>query len=401
MTVKDLAADGHIDVETALITLLVSGLEYQSGSQSIQQKDITLARRILNLPPISCYDDPCNVECLAIRANKQENTVRDLLVANKILSKHRLKRVPRGLLKKAELLLGLRTQEAPPKEDIKVPAISPKQSQITPETPRRTREEIKEWPTIGPEQEILFISPNEISDIHWCLVKDYLRTKDPIDPPGVRSHALLESAAHRPRTSLGFTDKYPTVAMAAAALLHSIVLDHAFHNGNKRTAFVSMLALLDKNGWILTGDQDDIYDFLLEIADHKLNDKSKTPILNADKETLIIAGWLQNHIRRVTVKEQTLQFRQLRVILNTYGCTLNTALGRGNRVNITRGKYKTQIHYRDEGSDVDKNSVHKVRKDLGLDEANGYDSDIFYNCGAKIPEYINKYRKVLDRLAKI
>ena len=75
--------------------------------------------------------------------------------------------------------------------------------------------------------------------------------------------------------------------------------------------------------------------------------------------------------------------------------------GAGNRANVYRGKLQCQIGYRNEGSDVSRRSIHKLRKDLQLDEEHGCDSDIFYNSGPRIPLFINRYRKVLNRLAKV
>lgn len=401
VTIKNLAQEAHLDTETALLMLLEAGHDYLSGSQPVQKEQLQDVRRVLGLSPTVCKDDPCVVRCLAERAKRSESDIRDLLVSGKLLPKRRLKRIPRHLLKKVEEVLGLRL---PAEKPIPKRTPLPRTKTLTspqPETIRRTREEQQEWPLIGKEQDLLYLSPAEVEDIHWCLVKDYVRTKDPIDPPGVRSTVLLESAAHRPRTSIGLIDKYPTVAMAAAALLHSIVLDHAFHNGNKRTALVSMLAFLDKNGWVMTADQDEVYDFLLSVADHKIVPTAIGPGHDSDQEALFIARWVQVHIRQVTHRELTLQFRQLKPLLNSYGCNMEIASGRGNRINIRRGRLKTQVFYSSDGMDVDRNTVHKIRKDLQLDEAHGYDSDIFYNCGARIPDFINKYRKVLDKLAKV
>jgi predicted ATPase len=45
--------------------------------------------------------------------------------------------------------------------------------------------------------------------------------------------------------------------------------------------------------------------------------------------------------------------------------------------------------------------IHKIRRNLELDDEHGYDSDIFYNFGPRITEFITKYRRLLDRLAKV
>ena len=139
-------------------------------------------------------------------------------------------------------------QRRPPPEELLNTSPPTAVRETPPAKPARKRREPR--PTIiGKEQPIDYLTAGDIAKIHWVLVDDFSQSKDPIDPPGVRSQGLLESAAHRPRTALGTTDKYPTVAMAGAALLHSIVLNHAFHNGNKRTALVSTLVFTDRNGY--------------------------------------------------------------------------------------------------------------------------------------------------------
>ena len=57
--------------------------------------------------------------------------------------------------------------------------------------------------------------------------------------------------------------------------------------------------------------------------------------------------------------------------------------------------------FRNWGTDVEIEVMRKVRMDLELDEENGYDSDIFYNRDAKLPKFINDYRKLLGKLARV
>ena len=60
---------------------------------------------------------------------------------------------------------------------------------------------------------------------------------------GILDRGILESALARARSGY-----YPTLSAQAAALLHSLTLNHAFIDGNKRTAFVSMVIFLKLNG---------------------------------------------------------------------------------------------------------------------------------------------------------
>lgn len=52
---------------------------------------------------------------------------------------------------------------------------------------------------------------------------------------------LLDSAVNRPKQSAFGEDVYITICEKASALFHSLALNHAFHNANKRTAFTSMV----------------------------------------------------------------------------------------------------------------------------------------------------------------
>jgi death-on-curing family protein len=402
-TVQELTIEAGLDPDEACLALLEAGLNYSYSTQTVRPGDLAKARRVLGLPHSPPRADPSLVTELARRADSPEPDVREILVKMRVLAKRRLKRVPSHLLHKAEEVLGLRPSVLGHSVMSRAAGSSglPQSTHLTPDKGPTKKRPKSEWPTIGPPQELIFLTPSDVEDLHFVLVKDFARSKDPIDPPGVRSSALLESAVHRPRTALGLTDKYPTVAMAGAALLHSIVLDHSFHNGNKRTALVALLAFLDKNGWVLTCDQDEIFEFLLTLADHKLVDRDGQPVVGADREAIHVAGWLQARIRKVALREVPVQFRHLRAILESYGCVLEHPRSVGNRINIRRDRLQTQVAYQKEGADVEKNTIHKIRRELELDEAHGYDSDIFYNRGPRIPEFINKYRKLLVRLAKV
>jgi death-on-curing family protein len=254
------------------------------------------------------------------------------------------------------------------------------------------------WSIVGqPADAIQYITAHHVEQIHWILVDDFAKSKDPIDPPVVKSRDLLESAVHRTRTSLGNEAKYPTVPMVAAALLHAIISNHAFHNGNKRTALVATLAFLDVNGFVLEVDENELFDYLVKIASHEVVQQPE----DADDEMLAIARWIHRHCRSISTEEKVLKFHDLRTILLRYDCAFDHPGGRGNRINISRGTKNTQVYYRNEGTDVERNTIRQIRKDLGLTDAEGYDSAIFYKAEDRVPAFIHKYRRTLDRLAKV
>lgn len=65
---------------------------------------------------------------------------------------------------------------------------------------------------------------------------------------GLRDRGLLESAIYRPQQSAWGQDAYPCLWTKAAALFHSILFNHPFADGNKRTATMALLTFLHLNG---------------------------------------------------------------------------------------------------------------------------------------------------------
>jgi death-on-curing protein len=88
----------------------------------------------------------------------------------------------------------------------------------------------------------------------------------------VRDAGLLESAIVRPRTSIMGSDAYPTLDLKAAALVHSLVTNHALVDGDKRLGLAGLITFLGVNGRRLTMTEDAAYDFIVEIADGRLDD---------------------------------------------------------------------------------------------------------------------------------
>jgi death-on-curing protein len=86
---------------------------------------------------------------------------------------------------------------------------------------------------------------------------------------GLRDAGLLESAVSRPRATFDGKELYPGLFEKTAALLDSLVNNHPFVDGNKRTGITSAALFLRMNGWILTCSQGDLETFTLSVAlDH-------------------------------------------------------------------------------------------------------------------------------------
>lgn len=87
------------------------------------------------------------------------------------------------------------------------------------------------------------------------------------DPPPVRDLGLLSSAAARPAASAFGEDAYPDIWMKAAALLQSIVKNHALVDGNKRLGWLATAVFLELNGIDVTrATNDQVYDLVRDVA---------------------------------------------------------------------------------------------------------------------------------------
>ena len=87
---------------------------------------------------------------------------------------------------------------------------------------------------------------------------------------GLRDWKLLDSAVQRPRTAFSGKDLYPDLFTKAAALGHSLVLNHPFVDGNKRTAWEAMHTFIEENGYSLRAEPNEIVELMLRIEDKSL-----------------------------------------------------------------------------------------------------------------------------------
>lgn len=89
--------------------------------------------------------------------------------------------------------------------------------------------------------------------------------------PGIHDLNLIESAIARP-----YSGYYRPIHKKAAALLHSLVLNHGFVDGNKRTAFYLFFLFLEKSGFTIENDSifddgEQIEHLILDLATHFLS----------------------------------------------------------------------------------------------------------------------------------
>jgi death-on-curing protein len=129
---------------------------------------------------------------------------------------------------------------------------------------------------------IRYLSLQQVLDLHQDLVGQFGGLA------AVRDRGSLESAVARPSMTFGGEDLYPDVAAKAAAVMHSLVLNHPFVDGNKRIGVSAAEMFLNLNGWLLEAPDEDLEELTLAVAEGKL-------------EAEALAIWFRQRLRAIDV----------------------------------------------------------------------------------------------------
>jgi death-on-curing protein len=105
-----------------------------------------------------------------------------------------------------------------------------------------------------------FLSAEQVLFIHARLIEETGGRH------GVRDLGMLLSALGRPQTTYDNRDLYPDLFSKAAALMESLVRNHPFVDGNKRTGLTVTGLFLRINGYRLTASNADLVTITMSIA---------------------------------------------------------------------------------------------------------------------------------------
>lgn len=124
-----------------------------------------------------------------------------------------------------------------------------------------------------------YLTPEQVLFIHSRLVDETSGGH------GLRDPGMLLSALGRPQATFDAADLYHDIFQKAAALMDSLVRNHPFVDGNKRTAIVATVSFLQLNGYQFIAENDEVVVFTLACARVELSLQQ-------------IAGWFQNHTQK-------------------------------------------------------------------------------------------------------
>lgn len=131
----------------------------------------------------------------------------------------------------------------------------------------------------SPTEAIQYLSVEQVLAAHTELIKRYGGSQD------VRDRGLLESAVFRPQASAFGQEAYSTLFEKCAVLGYSLIQNHPFLDGNKRTGFAAMHLMLLINGYDLTSTATEEVEMTENVASGKMHESE-------------IALWLKEHSRK-------------------------------------------------------------------------------------------------------
>ena len=119
-----------------------------------------------------------------------------------------------------------------------------------------------------------YLSLVEILELHEAIIASTGGAR------GIRDVGALESAVNQPRLTFNQADLYPDLVSKAAALCFSLVRNHPFIDGNKRTGHAAMETFLILNGSEIDAHVEEQERLILDLAAGKLTREELTFWLN-------------------------------------------------------------------------------------------------------------------------
>lgn len=120
-----------------------------------------------------------------------------------------------------------------------------------------------------------YLSPEQILFIHARLIGETGGSH------GLRDIGLLQSAVGRPTATFDGEELYESAFEKAAALMHSLVNNHPFIDGNKRVGITSAVIFLEIN------------DIQLKAGNKELVEFTQSVVAGLENEQ--IAEWFKKH----------------------------------------------------------------------------------------------------------
>ncbi len=258
------------------------------------------------------------------------------------------------------------------------------------------------------------LSEREVFDAHFVLADFFIATGEMVRF-GILNYDMLSSAVARQSVGFGNYSKWNDAYSQVSTLVFGLDKDHAFNDGNKRTALLCMLIALHRLKRRLTCRKKELETLLIRIAANEMNNykdfKKFVKKHGEDATVMYTANFLRKNSRALDNTFRTLTYEEFNRKLKSHGVWLDNPQGAFIDVfqQVTEKKWlglkqenkkvrKLQIGFPGWKRQINPKAVRSVLKETGLTTENGIDLKSFYE-GTE-PEYklIDEYFVILKRL---
>jgi death-on-curing protein len=260
------------------------------------------------------------------------------------------------------------------------------------------------------------------------LIIDYFAEKNyGVGGIGPRNLDLLHSALSRQFTGFDGFRKWKGLYENCGTLMFGLIMNHPFHDANKRTALLVTLSLLHRNRRIITLQQKKLDSLVVAIAKGELASyfssqaryhkevQSLSTTNDPDRAIRLIADFLHRNTRARDNSCRTVTYAELNRALKRHGYELRNP--NGNYINVVRVEparragffgigarperemFLGQIGFPGWKDQVSKAALKTVRDVTQLTTHNGCDTQVLFEDAEPLSSLISEYAEPLKRLA--
>lgn len=257
------------------------------------------------------------------------------------------------------------------------------------------------------------LSEKDVFDAYFVLA-DYFISIGEMTRFGILDFRLLSSAIARQYVGYLETKKWNDSYSKIATLVYGLIKNHAFYDGNKRTALLCILLALHKQKRFITCKKIELEKILVRIAANEMKlykDYCKYEKFKNDAAIMYLSNFLRKNSEPINNYSRSMTFEEFNKKLKTYGAWLDNPQKAyidvfikakkkflGGLIKIKQDRRVMHIAFPGWKRQIQSNTIKSVLKAIGITINNGIDMRMFYK-GAE-PEYklIDEYSEVLKRL---
>lgn len=265
------------------------------------------------------------------------------------------------------------------------------------------------------------LKPSDVLKAHYAVVDYFIKqgSGEGVGGFGTKDTGLLLSALSRQFVSFNGVEKWSTPAAKAATLFFGLIQNHPFHDANKRTAYLSTVHYLYRNGLIVTIPERDLEDMTVLVANNGLRKYRRYIDLRkkeTDPEVRFLSHYFRKNTRIIDKQQYLVTYRELDKILKRYNAWLENP--RDNQIDVMQSTIKTVrrsflskpknvtitkracvLGFPGWTRQVGKGRIKYVREALQLTPDQGVDSQAFFHEVDDMRVLIEMYEGALKRLA--